>query len=257
MTAIHASQALSPSDYIAQHLQRFSTPRESAAVTGPHAGFLPWNVEVLILAAVIFAVLACCAALTERRALFRLDRGMSFGRRLYVWWSCNWRQWLANTLLFIVGMIAFHFLVAKSALPLAHWRADLNQPRPAGASSTGSIALDIVSGLVANLLPAIVAIALYAFLSLPLAGYMVRGGLVAHAMPAPARLGLWRATLLGWTTYVWSLPGSLAIAGVATPLPHHVSALFRALLAVLWSMYIVLPRQLRRMTRFATSAIRG
>lgn len=154
-------------------------------------------------------------------------------------------------------MIAFHFLVAKSALPLAHWSAALNQPRPAGASSAWSVALDIVSGLVANLLPVIVAITLYALLSLPLAGYMVRGGLVAHALPAPSRLGLWRATLLGWTTYVWSIPGSLAIAGVAAPLPHHVSTMFRAILAVLWSMYIVLPRQLRRMTRFATSAIRG
>ncbi|WP_052409355.1 hypothetical protein [Paraburkholderia oxyphila] len=257
MTASNASQLTSPSDYIAHHLQNFSTPHEPMTVTGQHAGFFLWNFEALILAAVLFAVLVCCAALTDRRALFRLDRGMSFGRRLYVWWSCAWRQWLANMLFFIAGVFAFHFLMAKAGLPLAQWTADLGRPRPAGASSTWLVALEVLSGIVANLLPVIVALVLYALLSLPLAGYMVRGGLVAHAMPAPARLGLWHATLLGWTTYVWSIPGSLAIADVAAPLPHHVSAVCRALLVVLWSMYIVLPRQLRRMTRLATPGIRS
>lgn len=249
MTASHASQLPSPSDYVAQHLQSFSTSHENV---GWHAGFFPWNFEVLILAAVLFAVLVCCAALTDRWPLFRLNRGMNFGRRLYLWWSCAWRQWLASLLLFIVGVIAFHFLVAQTAQPLTQWSANLNRPHPAGTASAWQVAFDVVSSLVANLLPAIVAIVLYALLSLPLAGYMVRGGLVAHAMPAPARLGLWHATLLGWTTYVWAIPGSLAIAGVAAPLPHPVSAGLRVILVVLWSMYIVLPRQLRRMTRLAT-----
>lgn len=259
MTASPASQPQSPSDYIAHHLQNFSSTSANPAMTatGPHAGFSLWNVEALIVAALLFIVLAACAALTDRRALFRLDRGMNFGRRLYVWWSCAWRQWLANTLLFLVGVAVFHFVVAKTALPFAHWTASLNRPHPAAASSAWLIALDVLSGIAANLLPAIVAIALYALLSLPLAGYMVRGGLAAHAMAAPARLDLWHATLLGWTTYVWSIPGSLAIADVAAPLPHHVSTPLRVVLIVLWSMYIVLPRQLRRMTRLATHGIRS
>ncbi|MDR3095967.1 MAG: hypothetical protein LBV73_02715 [Paraburkholderia sp.] len=251
MTASLASQAPSPSDYIAHHLQQFSAPPGTTTVAGQHAAFFLWDFEPLILAAILFAVLVVCAALSERRALFRLERSMNFGQRLYVWWSCAWRQWLASLLLLIAGVIAYHFLTARTAVPLAHWTAALNQPRPAGTSSAWLVALDALSGVALNMMPALAAILLYVLLSLPLAGYMVRSGLVAHALPAPARLGLWHATLLGWTTWAWSIPGSLAIAGVAAPFPHHVSTACRLALLVLWSMYIVLPRQLRRMTRLA------
>jgi hypothetical protein len=224
MSATVLAQALDPSAYIARHLQNFSASPPASAIAAHHAGFFAWNLYVLALAAALFVVMAGVAALTDRRRpLFRLTRRMNFGRRLTVWWSCAWRQWLASALLCTAVLFGYTWLNARAAVPLA-----------------------------VMALPLVLAVLVYVVLGLPLSGYMVRSGLAAHALPVPQRLGLWHATLLGLTTYLWSLPGSLLIAELIVALPHHVGDVLRAVLLVVWSMYIVLPRQVRRVARMAT-----
>jgi hypothetical protein len=246
MTTQASSQALNPSDYVAQHLQNFASSPSPSMTAGQHVRFFVWNDQVVVVAAILFIVLACMAAFRDRWALFTLNRGLSFGQRLYVWWSCAWRQWLASTLLLVVGVIAFHFVVGRAAIPLMKFAEDLISPGTARSSPVWSAVIAAM--------PAIVAILVYLLLSLPLAGYMVRSGLLAHDLPAPQHFGFWHATVLGLTTYVWSLPGSLAIANVGGELPHHAADLLRAILLVVWGMYIVLPRQVRRVVRLAESA---
>ncbi|MGF6838212.1 hypothetical protein QF001_002079 [Paraburkholderia youngii] len=154
----------------------------------------------------LFVVLVCVAALTDRGALFSVNRAMSFGRRLYVWWSCAWRQWLASTLLFIVAVVAFQFLVPRAAVPLMRFSEHVITADVARSSPAWS--------MVIAAMPAIVALAIYLLVSLPIAGYMVRSGLAAHGFAGPERFGFWRAVSLGLTTYLWSVPGSLAIADI-------------------------------------------
>ncbi|WP_052408829.1 hypothetical protein [Paraburkholderia acidipaludis] len=243
MSTNGSAQALDPSEYIARHLQSFSVPQPVPAVAGHHAGFFPWNLYVLALAAGLFVLMAGVAALTDRRPLFRLPRSMSFGRRFYVWWSCAWRQWLASALLCLALLVGYHSLDLKLAAPLMKLSTALT---PSGATALAAIVPGVIMAL-----PLVAAVLVYVLLSLPLSGYMVRGGLAAHALPGPERLGLWHATLLGLTTYLWSVPGSLLIAELIVVLPHHVEDGLRAMLLVIWSMYIVLPRQLRRVARLA------
>ncbi|WP_368595650.1 hypothetical protein [Paraburkholderia sp. BR14374] len=83
-------------------------------------------------------------------------------------------------------------------------------------------------------MPAIVALAIYLLVSLPMAGYMVRSGLAAHGFAGSERFGFWRAMSLGLTTYLWSVPGSLAIADVGISLPGHAADALRAILVVAW-----------------------
>jgi hypothetical protein len=242
MTTHDSSQALDPSDYIAHHLQDFSTT-SSAAPGVQHAGVFIWSPYALALAAVLFVALMCLAVLRDRGALFSIGREISFGRRLYVWWSCAWRQWLASTLLFVVAVIAFHFLVPRTAVPLMKFSEHLITPDVARSSPTWSAVIAAM--------PAIVAVVIYLLVSLPIAGYMVRSGLVAHAFPHPERFGFWHAVLLGLTTYAWSVPGSLAIADIGISLPDHAADVLRGILVVAWGMYVVLPRQVRRVARLA------
>ncbi|MEM5315135.1 hypothetical protein [Paraburkholderia sp. JHI869] len=242
MTLRLSSQALSPSEYIARHLQHFASSPPASATAGQPLQLVVWNRHVFVIAGVLFVVLACIGARRDKWALFALTPGVSFGRRLYVWWSCAWRQWLASALLFVVGVCAWHFVLDKTATPFLAFAAI-----PHGiAQSSPFISLAIaVTPVVAPLLA-------YALLSLPLAGYMVRRGLAAHAMPAPRQFGFWRATLLGLTTYAWSLPGSLAIANVAIVSSHPLLDTLRAIPVVAWGMYIVLPRQARSVARLAS-----
>ncbi|MFP6561983.1 hypothetical protein WJ542_27330 [Paraburkholderia sp. B3] len=244
MSTNGSAQALDPSEYIARHLQHFSVPQPASTVVGHHAGFFPWNLYVLALAAGLFVVMAGVATLTDRRPLFRLTRSMSFGRRLYVWWSCAWRQWLASALLCLAFLVGYNYLDWKTAAPLMRLSAALT---PSGATALSAIVPVVIMAL-----PLVATVLVYVLLSLPLSGYMVRSGLAAHALPGPERLGLWHATLLGLTTYLWSVPGSLLIAELIVALPHHVEDVLRAMLLVIWSMYIVLPRQVRRIARLAT-----
>jgi hypothetical protein len=244
MSTTGSAQALDPSEYIARHLQHFSASPLASAVAAHHAGFFAWNLYVLALAAALFIAMAGVAALTDRRRpLFRLTRSMNFGRRLSVWWSCAWRQWLASALLCTAVLFGYTWLHAKAAVPLMKLSAAL--------APSGATALSAIVPLAVMALPLVLAVLVYVVLGLPLSGYMVRSGLAAHALPVPQRLGLWRATLLGLTTYLWSLPVSLLIAELIVALPLHVGDVLRAVLLVIWSMYIVLPRQVRRVARMA------
>jgi hypothetical protein len=237
MATSELTRTVDPSQYVAQHLQHFSGAGASAYAAGDYAGSFAWSASGLVVAAVMLVVVAGIAALKDRGALLRLNPVMSFGKRLYVWWSCAWRQWLASALFLVFCVLAFHFLVANPALPFQGLTPHL----------TGLGAYAWLLTLIE--MPVVLAILIYLLLSLPLAGYMVRSGLVAHAISGPARFGLWRATMLGVTTYAWSIPGGLLIAEVAIWFPHHVAQVFRAICLVAWGMYIVLPRQVRRVSR--------
>jgi hypothetical protein len=227
-----------PSEYVARHLQQFAHP---ASAAGQHPGFFVYPLGLAVVAA-LFAVLVVLAMLTDRRALFRIDRSITFGERLALWWSCAWRQWLASSFVFAVCFIAFHFLVRSSA-SLWSLESDLMTHRPMW-SVPGWAFLVPFAPLLASAL-------IYVLLILPLVGYMVKSGLAAHALPRPARFGLTQATLMGLTTYAWSIPGSLLIAYVGWRLPYHAQGLIHAVWLVAWGMYIVLPRQVRRMVRLA------
>ncbi|NML31367.1 hypothetical protein [Paraburkholderia antibiotica] len=247
MTTHDASQALDPSDYVAQHLQHFSTASSASAsaVSGQHVGVVVWNPYALLLAAAVFAVLMAVAARRDRGAVFSLGRDTGFARRLYVWWSCAWRQGLASTLLFIVAAVAFHFLMPRTAVPLMKFSHELVTSERARNSPMLSLMIAAM--------PVLVAIGIYFVVSLPLAGYMVRNGFDAHAFPGPERFGFRHAVLLGLTTYVWSVPASLVLADFAVTLPDHAADVLRAIFVVAWGMYIVLPRQVRRVGRLATA----
>ncbi|EEA03592.1 hypothetical protein BH160DRAFT_1077 [Burkholderia sp. H160] len=240
MATNDSSQALDPSDYIEHHLQNFSATSSSGI---QHAGAFISSPYALVLAAVLFFVLVGFAAFRDKGAMFSVGREISIGRRLYVWWSCAWRQWLASTLLFIVAVMAFHFLVPRTAVPLMKFSEHLITPELARSSPAWS---EVIAAM-----PAIVAVVIYLLVSLPIAGYMVRSGLVAHAFPHPERFGFWHALMLGLTTYAWEVPGSLAIADLAISLPAHAADVLRAILVVAWGMYVVLPRQVRRVGRLA------
>jgi hypothetical protein len=257
MTTKTSSKALDPSEYVAQHQQHFAESLQSGIENEQHIGLFWWNVDALLLSGILFVVLIGIVAVRERGAVFRIERSMSFGKRLRIWWSCAWRQWLASALLAVMGVFAFYLVDAMFALQITHWAVALGKPPSPATEFAWPLALKVMLGVLANFFPVVVGILVYTLLSLPLAGYMVRSGLVAHTMPAPARFGLWRATLLGWTTYVWSVPGGLAIAGVAAPLPHQVAVVLRCVLCVAWGMYIVLPRQVRRVAGFAATSIHG
>ncbi|MGF6541175.1 hypothetical protein [Paraburkholderia youngii] len=245
MATHDSSQALDPADYIAHHLQNFSTSSSaSAAASVEHSvGAFIRSPHALVFAAVLFVVLVCFAALRDRGAMFSVGRAVSFGRRLYVWWSCAWRQGLASTLLFVAAVVAFHFLVPRTAVPLMKFSEHVITPDVARSSPAWSTVIAAM--------PAIVAFAIYLLVSLPIAGYMVRSGLAAHGFAGSERFGFWRAVSLGLTTYLWSVPGSLAIADVGISLPGHAADALRAILVVVWGMYIVLPRQVKRVDRFA------
>lgn len=243
MATHDASQTLDPSDYIAQHLQHFSTASSPAAAASgeQHVGAFIWSPHALVVAAVLFVALVCVAALRDRGALFSVGRAIGFGRRLYVWWSCAWRQWLASTLLFFVAAIAFHSVMPHAAVPLMSFSAHLITSELARSSPVWSTAIAAM--------PVIVAVLIYLLVSLPIAGYTVRSGLAAHAFAGNERFGFWHAVLLGLTTYLWSIPGSLVIADVAMTLPDHAADVVRAIFVVAWGMYVVLPRQVRRIAR--------
>ncbi|TKC87682.1 hypothetical protein FAZ69_15425 [Trinickia terrae] len=224
-----------PSEYIAQHLRNFS----ASSSDHPASGVL--NPYALLLPIVLFVVLVCIAAFEDRWAMFRLAPPMSFRRRLFVWWSCAWRQFLASIPLAVIGGVAFLYLVHRLAVPLGHLSGNMLQ------HATGMFTAML--SLVVTAMPLIVAPLICTMLSLPVYGYMVRKGLASHALAVPARFGLWRATRLGVTTLAWSGVGTLFIADLTATLPHRVAEGLRLLFFVVWGMYIVLPRQIRRAER--------
>lgn len=241
------SGAMNPSDYIAQHLQNFApsspAPASVSIAARHHPAIFLWNPYAFVLPVALLLVLICIAALRDRWAVFRFAVRMPFRLRLYVWWSCAWRQWLVNILLTVIGVVAFLFLYRKAAAPVMKLSAGLIKP--------GAGWVSVMLALAIGAMPMILAALIYTLLSLPLVGYAVRSGLASHALPGPRRFNVGRATLLGLTTLVWSLPGSLMIASVVVPFSDRVADVLRVLLFVVWGMYVVLPRQVRRVARLA------
>ncbi|MEX3938466.1 hypothetical protein AB4Y44_02705 [Paraburkholderia sp. BR10937] len=243
MTPQQTAQALSPSEYIARHLQNFASSTPASASVDQPLQLIVWSEDVFVIAGMLFVVLACIGARRDKWALFTLTPRVSSGRRLYLWWSCAWRQWLASALLFVVAFSVLRLALGKIATPLMAFAA--NRVPHDLAQSSPAVSLAIAG------MPFIVPMFAYVLLSLPLVGYMVRRGLAAHAMPAPRQFGFWRATLLGLITYAWTLPASLAITNVGVSSAQPLANALRAILLVAWGMYIVLPRQARSVARLA------
>jgi hypothetical protein len=118
MVANDGTRAVDPSQYVAQHLQHFTASGPTAFATGDYARTFMWSANGLVVASVLLVVVTGLTLLTDRWPLFRLNPVMGFGKRLYLWWSCAWRQWLASTLFVVIGFFAFHSLVATATLPL-------------------------------------------------------------------------------------------------------------------------------------------
>lgn len=51
---------------------------------------------------------------------------MSLPRRLLVWWSCAWRQWLVSLVLGVVSAVAFTQLYRKLAMPFMQLAVDIS-----------------------------------------------------------------------------------------------------------------------------------
>ncbi|OUL90460.1 hypothetical protein CA603_17315 [Paraburkholderia hospita] len=104
----------------------------------------------------------------------------------------------------------------------------------------------------AMLLP-ILAFTLAAFaLMLPVVGYMVRRGFASHGLPTPDKLHPWGATMLGLSTFGWSVlftaPVTLVVHSIQRD--HQILAFALNLLAgVIVGLYVILPRQALRLAR--------
>ena len=72
MTLYLSSQALSPSDYIARHLQNFASSTPASAIGGGHPQWIVWNEGAFVVAGVLFVVLACIGVRRDKWALFTL-----------------------------------------------------------------------------------------------------------------------------------------------------------------------------------------
>ncbi|WP_063532979.1 hypothetical protein [Burkholderia sp. MSMB1589WGS] len=163
--------------------------------------------------------------------MFQMLPPMTFGRRLSVWWSCMWRQTLASAPVWIAGVAIVGWWI---------WRTDPVAGRLPSGNATAIAGVAFIVGLA---------------VCLPITGYMVRGGFAAHALTAPGRLSLRQALTLGLTTAGWAVLAALPIS-VATMLLRHaghplVGQAIGWMLNVAASMYIVLPRQARRLRLLA------
>ncbi|WP_124800737.1 hypothetical protein [Paraburkholderia phosphatilytica] len=157
--------------------------------------------------------------------MFEMDPEMDFGERLSLWWSCFWRQMAFAALAAVVVMAVFGIFVVI-------WMKDGHHH-----ASPGGI------GALAGLIVAVVAI--------PFTGDAIRRAFIVQDLTAPRRIDFWSATMLGLTTFGWGiiagLPGSL----VTEPF-HKIGHPFMGLLVsfvigIPLTMYIVLPRQARRL----------
>ncbi|CAJ9880441.1 Uncharacterised protein [Burkholderia pseudomallei] len=87
---------------------------------------------------------------------------------------------------------------------------------------------------------------------------MVRGGFAAHALTAPERLAFRQALMVGLTTFGWAVLAALPISVATMPLRHAGYPLAGQaigwVLNVAAGLYIVLPRQARRLRLLAGEA---
>jgi hypothetical protein len=160
--------------------------------------------------------------------MFEMDPEMDFGERLSLWWSCFWRQMLAMAALitvFMVGIFAF-------GQP-TKWAALVHQHDPELFGEAAFVGL------------------IYWLASLPLNGEATRRGFLAQKLTAPPHFDFGRIFMLGLTTFGWGVLASIPVSAVSSPLRilgHPLAFLLANLcLHVLATMYIVLPRQARRL----------
>lgn len=159
--------------------------------------------------------------------MFKLYPPMAFGKRLAVWWSCVWRQMLVAVPVWVVAT------VGGTIWALA--RMHHGQP------------------LKTAMLMPLLAVTLATFaLMLPIVGYMVRRGFASHGLPTPAKLRLWGATMLGLSSFGWSVLFTAPVALVVHSIQHdhQIPAFAINLLAgVIVGLYVILPRQALRLAR--------
>ena len=160
--------------------------------------------------------------------MFEMDPEMDFGERLSLWWSCFWRQMLV--------MVTWGAIVVACIVMFgqpAKWSALVHQHDPrifAEAAFVGTI---------------------YWLVSIPLNGEATRRGFLAQSLTAPPHVDVGKIVMLGLTTFGWGILASIPVSALSAPLRmlgHPLAFLAANLcLHVLATMYIVLPRQARRL----------
>jgi hypothetical protein len=221
---------MDPSDYIAHHLQNFSTARQAPQ----HFQMTAWNWAALGCAIVLAALAVHSVLHQDRKTVFQLSPPMSTVRRLWLWWSCFWRQSLV-----VFPICAFAWMVTPYlALRVITWMPDTLPPMWMKAR--------LAAFGLAWLGPP--AVALWVVCP-PILGYVVRKAFDAHALTTPAPFTFKHATVLGLTTLAWTTFGDCVVGSLIAPIPYRGADLLALLLNIAWGMYIVLPRQARRIAR--------
>ncbi|WP_246327024.1 hypothetical protein [Burkholderia guangdongensis] len=191
-----------------------------------------WNPYTLAALGVLAALVAYQAARKGDTLLFGMTPPMSAGRRLSLFWSCLWRQILVMLPVYVFGLLVTILL----SLSL---RAIWDMPpsaAPAMLQSYGRMLF--IDGIVC-------------FVALvPLTGYAVRRGFRAHALASSAPTTFRQALLLGCTTVFWGVVAELLIGALLLSFQGPVAEAVRIVLLALGGMYVVLPRQMRRVAGF-------
>ena len=164
--------------------------------------------------------------------MFEMIPAMGLGKRLAVWWSCAWRQMLVTLPLWLVFIV---FLVVWA------WTLHDSLNRYVLVRQLG-IALVLM-------IPVLLVICL------PIMGFTVRSGFAAHLLPAPSELSIGQAIMVGLATRGWSMLASLPAGLLSVPLRHMghpvMGGLLNMAIQILVAVYIVLPRQARRLRLLA------
>ena len=227
MGAPESTHTMDPSAYVAQHLQNFSTPHSTPAVD-----VRLWNWSTLLCTIVLAAVVVCVVARRDRETMMQILPSGNIGRRLSVWWACFWRQTLASLPLYVLVALVLQFLIIKLLIARA-------SPLTLPLLSTMSMAEPaVIYGL---------AVVITWIGCLPLTGYMVLKGFIAHALAIPERLTFKQAKLLGLTTLGWTGFGCVFIDVTTSPFQYPACSILDALMYTMWGMYVVLPRQAHRL----------
>ncbi|QCP54744.1 hypothetical protein FAZ95_38490 [Trinickia violacea] len=185
--------------------------------------------------AILLAALAVHSVLhQDRNTVFQLSPPMSTVRRLWLWWSCFWRQTLV---VFPISAIAW-MMTPSLALKVLTSMPDQVMHAPEWVRL-------VAMGLV-WIGPIIVALWV---VCPPLVGYVVYKAFDAHALATPIPFSFKHATLLGLTTMAWTTLGDFVVGWLTAPLPYRGVHLLAVLMYIAWGMYIVLPRQARRIAR--------
>ena len=164
--------------------------------------------------------------IVRKLEIFLMVPPMGLGRRLAVWWSCLWRQMMFTLPLWGLG-------VGLAAAWLLHQR---HGRYPS----------------VASLLMAVIVVVPVCYIAcLPLVGYTVRRGFIAQRLTVPDGLSFGQAAMVGLTTTGWTFVTSLPVSVAALPLHGTRYALacrvLEFVIDVAAALYVVLPRQARRL----------